>query len=147
AHKGAIRWRMSTAGRSCHSSRPDQGLNAIYRMGHLLAGIERFAAYLQGSCTDPLLGPPTLSVGRIEGGTSVNTVPDRCTIEVDRRVIPGEDPFEAPAQLMNYLHTESGIHFPFECEEPWMRLPALGPELSADLVEQLRRVITTERTE
>ena len=38
-----------------------------------------------------MLGPPSLSVGRIEGGQSVNVVPDGCEIEVDRRLIPGED--------------------------------------------------------
>ena len=44
-----------------------------------------------GSAPDPILGPPSLSVGRIEGGQSVNVVPDWCEIEVDRRLIPGED--------------------------------------------------------
>src|SRR5581483_6854423 len=66
AHKGVIRWRLHTAGRSCHSSRPEQGVNAIYRMGRLLVGVERYAERLRASRTDPLLGPPTLSVGRIE---------------------------------------------------------------------------------
>ena len=28
----------------------------------------------------------------MQGGLSVNTVPDRATIEIDRRVLPGEDP-------------------------------------------------------
>ena len=42
------------------------------------------------SAPHPVLGPPSLSVGRIEGGQSVNVVPDWCEIEVDRRVIPGE---------------------------------------------------------
>ena len=59
------------------------------------AGCCRPSSSTPSSCgdsrRDPLLGPPTLSVGRIEGGTSVNTVPDRCRIEIDRRLIPGED--------------------------------------------------------
>ena len=40
----------------------------------------------------PLCGRPTLSVGTIAGGISVNTVPDLATIEIDRRLIPGEEP-------------------------------------------------------
>ena len=36
---------------------------------------------------DPRLGPPTLNVGTIHGGICVNAVPDRCTIEIDRRLI------------------------------------------------------------
>ena len=39
-----------------------------------------------------LCGRPTLSVGTIGGGVSVNTVPDLATIEIDRRLLPGEDP-------------------------------------------------------
>src|SRR5207253_5434690 len=71
AHKGVIRWHVETAGRSCHSSSPEQGVNAVYRMGRVLVGVEHYAERLRASRFDPLLGPPTLSVGRIEGGTSV----------------------------------------------------------------------------
>jgi len=38
----------------------------------------------------PLLGCPTVSVGAICGGTQANIVPDRCTILIDRRTLPGE---------------------------------------------------------
>jgi acetylornithine deacetylase ArgE len=144
AHKGAVRWHVLTAGQSCHSSSPEQGINAIYRMGRLLVAIEQYANRLRASRTDPLLGPPTLSIGRIEGGTSVNTVPDRCRIEVDRRVVPGEDPLAAPGQLTAFLH-EVGIDFPFTCTEPWMRKSALSPKGSEDLVARLGRVIDAVR--
>jgi acetylornithine deacetylase len=140
AHKGISRWRLFTAGRSCHSSAPEQGVNAIYRMGRLLVAIDRYAAELRASRTDPLLGPPTLSVGRIEGGTSVNTVPDRCCIEIDRRLIPGEDPLAAPDQLSAYMKREGGIDFPFEAQ-PWFQVAALDPRGSEDLVARLGTAI------
>ena len=145
AHKGVARWHVTTAGRSCHSSSPEQGVNAIYRMGRLLTGIERFAETLRTSRTDPLLGPPTLSVGRIEGGTSVNTVPDFCRIEVDRRLLPGEDPAAAPQQLAEFLRTEAGIDFPFTCTEPWMSKSALSPAGSDELVRRLGEAIDAVR--
>src|SRR5262245_22819023 len=140
AHKGVVRWYLSTVGRSCHSSSPEQGVNAIYRMGRLLTAVERYADELRASRSDPLLGPPTLSVGRIEGGSSVNTVPDRCRVEVDRRVIPGEDPLEAPGQLADFLR-RAGIDFPFECSEPWMSKCALAPGGSEELVRRLGEAI------
>jgi acetylornithine deacetylase len=145
AHKGVVRWHLSTSGRSCHSSSPEQGVNAIYRMGRLLVAVEQYAQRLRASRSDPLLGPPTLSVGRIEGGTSVNTVPDRCLVEVDRRVIPGEDPRAAPGQLAAFLREEAGIDFPFECAEPWMNKEALSPEGSAELVARLGAAIDAVR--
>jgi acetylornithine deacetylase len=145
AHKGVIRWHVSTPGRSCHSSAPEQGINAIYRMGKVLVGIEKFAEKLRGSRSDPLLGPPTLSVGRIEGGTSVNTVPDRCRIEIDRRVIPGEDAEAAPGQLTEFLKAEAKIDVPYEASAPWLRCPSLSWENSAELVKRLGAAIDSVR--
>jgi acetylornithine deacetylase len=145
AHKGAVRWHLTTPGRSCHSSSPEQGTSAIYRMGRLLVGIERYAEQLRASRRDPLLGPPTLSVGRIDGGTSVNTVPDWCRIEIDRRTLPGEDPLAAPQDLAEFLRRQAGIDFPFTCEPPWMSKEALGPELSGELVQLLGGVIDEVR--
>ncbi len=142
AHKGAIRWHLDTAGRSCHSSSPNQGVNAIYRMGHILTAIEQYAATLQTTPPDPLLGPPTLSVGRIEGGTSVNTVPDHCRIEIDRRLIPGESPEEALNHFTAFLQRRySWVDYPFTCSEPWLSMPALSPQDSAELVDRLGRAI------
>lgn len=141
AHKGVIRWRLSTPGRSCHSSSPEKGTSAIYRMGRVLVAVERYARQLQSARRDPLLGPATISVGRIEGGASVNTVPDRCQIEIDRRLIPGEDPAAAPGQLRAFLDDEADIDFPFENSEPWMHCPPLGPENSAQLATSLGSAI------
>ena len=97
AHKGVTRWYITTAGRSCHSSMPEQGVNAIYRMSRLLTAVERFAERLRTGTADPLLGPPTLNIGVIAGGTSVNTVPDFCRVEVDRRLISSEQPDDVRA--------------------------------------------------
>jgi acetylornithine deacetylase len=136
AHKGVVRWHLTTTGRSCHSSRPEQGINAIYRMAHVLPALEKWAEKLRTTYVDPLLGPATLSVGRIEGGTSANTVPDRCRIEIDRRLLPGEDPQMAPSQLATALR-EAGVSVPFECSEPWLSAPALSAAGSEELVQRL----------
>lgn len=140
AHKGIVRWFLDTTGRSCHSSSPEQGVNAIYRMGKLLVAIEKYAAQLRTSKSDPLLGPPTLSVGRIDGGTSVNTVPDLCRIEVDRRLIPGEDPLAAANQLSDFL-LKQGVDFAIKASEPYLNMPALAPDKSKELVTKLGQAI------
>lgn len=90
ASKGCLRWRLRTRGRAAHSSKPHLGVNAIVQMAKLIVATEeKFSAVFQKQ-QHPLLGSPTLSVGIIQGGTQVNQVPDSCTIEVDRRLIPGE---------------------------------------------------------
>ena len=141
AHKGLCRWHLTVPGRACHSSSPEQGVNAIYRMARVLAAIEKYAEKLRVSRSDPLLGPPTTSVGRIEGGTSVNTVPDRCIIEIDRRILPGENPIDAPGQLIAFLRREAGIDFPFECSPPWAHKDALSPRRAEVLIERLGSAI------
>jgi acetylornithine deacetylase len=141
AHKGIVRWHLTSLGRSCHSSSPENGINAIYRMGRLLTALEQYAAELRRLPPDPVLGPPTLSVGRIEGGTSVNTVPDHCRIEIDRRLLPGEDPRAAIAAVTAFLRGQAGIEFDFEVSEPWAAKGALDSRGSVELVERLGRAI------
>ncbi len=139
AHKGVVRWHLRTSGRSCHSSRPDQGINAIYRMARVLPHIEDYARELQASARDPLLGAPTLSVGRIEGGLSVNTVPDWCQIEVDRRLIPGETPEDAIRRMMQSLRERVNADVPFECSAPWLHCPALPSQRGTGIANALER--------
>jgi succinyl-diaminopimelate desuccinylase len=90
AHKGVLRWRMTTNGKSAHSANPQFGVNAIGMMARLIRSLEAELIPTLDARRHPLLGPPTLSVGRIAGGREVNVVPDRCTIDVDWRLLPGE---------------------------------------------------------
>jgi acetylornithine deacetylase ArgE len=145
AHKGVIRWHLETKGRACHSSSPEQGINAIYHMGKILTGIERYAEELHASRIDPLLGPATISVGRIEGGVSVNVVPESCRIEVDRRLIGGENPAAAPKELEDFLRGKRGIDAPFVTIPPWMAMPALSPNGSEQAVAVLGSAIDSVR--
>jgi acetylornithine deacetylase len=139
AHKGVVRGKVRTEGRACHSSRPDQGVNAIYRMGHVLPVIERYAAALQASANHPRLGPPTLSVGCIDGGVSVNTVPDHCVLEIDRRLLPGEDPKAAWHHFRTALTQQVAV--PFVCDDVWMACPALDPTGSDRIRHELGQAI------
>lgn len=91
ATKGCLRFRVHTRGRAAHSSKPHLGVNAISRMTEVARAIERDAAGLAAR-SHPLLGHATSNIGLIRGGTQVNMVPDACTIDVDRRLLPGEEP-------------------------------------------------------
>ncbi|HEY5914642.1 MAG TPA: M20 family metallopeptidase [Verrucomicrobiae bacterium] len=90
AHKGSSWLRLETRGKSAHGARPELGRNAIHLMARIVDLLETdYAAELRRR-RHPLLGPPTVSVGVIRGGTQPNIVPDRCVLEVDRRTLPGE---------------------------------------------------------
>ena len=127
AHKGVVRWQLETTGVACHSSTPEKGVSAVYRMAKVLAGVEEFAARLQQSRKDEWLGAATLSVGMIAGGVSPNTVPDRCVIDIDRRLLPGESAADAVAELDAFLRTFPGCDFPFTTRPPYLACPSLAP--------------------
>ncbi|HIK95566.1 MAG TPA: M20 family peptidase, partial [Planctomycetes bacterium] len=132
AHRGVTRFRIRTAGRACHSSDPTQGVNAIYRMARVVSVLEEYARLLPSTVEPhPLCGGATLSVGRIQGGTSVNIVPDECVIEIDRRVIPGENHDEVKTDIRRYL-TER-LDFDIDFEPPWIESPALTDADNAQL--------------
>jgi acetylornithine deacetylase len=141
-HKGAVRWKVRTKGVACHSSRPDQGINAIYRMGEVLPILASIAEALATSSPDPILGPPSLSVGRIEGGQSVNVVPDWCEVEIDRRVIPGEVPLECLARVRQEVAQRLGNPDWLEFSEPWVEMPALRPNITPWL-DPIRSAVAT----
>jgi acetylornithine deacetylase ArgE len=141
AHKGSVRWNLTTTGRACHSSQPEQGVNAIYHMAAVLLHIERYAEELRTSRSDPRLGPPTLSVGRIDGGTSVNIVPDYCRIEIDRRLLPGEEASSTLEHLHEYLRRRLDPSRMFSFSTPWLSAPPLTAVGSEELVARLGAAI------
>jgi succinyl-diaminopimelate desuccinylase len=57
-----------------------------------------------------LLGTVTANVGRITGGTAINLMPDRCTVELDLRLLPQHDPDDVQSQLADL----AGDGFVFE---------------------------------
>lgn len=143
AHRGAVRWTIGTSGRACHSSSPSLGVNAIYEMAGVLKLLQEYAAELPTSRpAHHLCGPATLSIGLINGGSSVNVVPDFCEIHVDRRVLPGEDPMQARQELIDWLGARCRISLTHG--EAYCKSPALGDELngrlSAKLLDSVHRV-------
>ena len=142
AHKGVVRWKCHTTGRAVHSAEPQSGENAIYRMAHVLVAIDRHAREgIGGMASHPLCGPATLSVGTVHGGLSVNTVPDRCTIEIDRRLPPGEQPEEARRRLIDYLAGAVEPGSPPQHDPPFMEGLALSDEANRPLAERLSAVV------
>jgi acetylornithine deacetylase len=133
-HKGAVRWKIVARGTACHSSTPDLGENAIYKMARVVSALRAHAEELSRGKSDPMLGAATLSVGRIEGGQSVNVVPDWCEIEVDRRLIPGELAIDAPRRAAEFVRDAIGSLDGLEFLPAWVKMPSLSPNMpSSDL--------------
>jgi acetylornithine deacetylase/succinyl-diaminopimelate desuccinylase-like protein len=142
AHKGVVRFRITTRGLAAHSSAPDRGHNAIEDMADVIALLASTKRRLDLRHPD-LLGSPTMSIGRIEGGTGVNIVPDRCTIEVDRRFIPGETAEDALREIDHALASlamEPGVRI--EREDPFLVSPALDTPADAAIACVARETLS-----
>lgn len=126
AHKGVARFMLITHGQAAHSSRPEAGVNAIYRMAKVVEALEHYAKGGVGREIHPLLGKATLSVGVIHGGEYVNVIPDRCWIAVDRRLLPEEDGHKAVSEVSAYLRNAIEGDLEMEIRGPNLLVPGLN---------------------
>ncbi len=99
AHKGQLSFRVVYSGKAAHASTPELGENAITKAVEALAGIESRFHKMHEGFEHPLLGRPTMSIGKIDGGAAGNIVPERCVVLIDRRVVPGETMEAAIAEM------------------------------------------------
>lgn len=89
--KGMLYCVLTAFGKSAHGSRPWEGDNAIYKMAKIVNTLEKFSHELSGIKHPQFTYGRTLNVGTIKGGDKVNRVPDKCQIEIESRLLPGED--------------------------------------------------------
>lgn len=81
-HKGALYLNAVTKGITAHSSMPHLGDNAIYKAARSILKARDFDFRAE---QDPLLGFPTINVGRMNGGMNINSVPDHAEFSIDIR--------------------------------------------------------------
>lgn len=98
AHKGVLRATVRSVGRSVHATNPDRGINAITAMAKAVLALEQYHREL-ALRQHPIAGSPTCNVGVIQGGSTANAVPDTCFVQLDRRMIPGENPAVVQQEL------------------------------------------------
>lgn len=137
ASKGVLRWRMISKGVAAHSSKTHLGVNAINHMARVVLALEQDHQCLSAGRSHPLLGPASCNVGRIEGGVQVNFVPDRCTIEIDRRVLPGEQIDEVLRHYQSLLDElkHADPSFDVEMESPMLVDEPLDTPPESDVVQ------------
>lgn len=90
AHRGFAWLRIEFAGHAAHGSRYDIGVDAIRHAGLLLAALDRMERTELVQREHALMGRPSLHASMISGGTGWSTYPERCTLQVERRTVPGE---------------------------------------------------------
>ena len=144
AHKGVVRWRMWIPGVSAHGATPELGHSAIYDGARVALSLEAYAKALAAHSPHWLLGRPTINVGKVIGGQSVNIVPDRCEFEIERRLLPDEDGLKAVADCLAFVRHQVGDEIQLQVETPYLVDPALETPVDAAVVKALRTAQKTE---
>jgi acetylornithine deacetylase len=99
AHKGFAWFEATIAGRAAHGSRPDLGVDANLAALPYLEQVGRLSVELLTRPPHPLLGSPSLHVATLRGGSGWSTYAAACTIQLERRLLPGETAEQALAEL------------------------------------------------
>jgi succinyl-diaminopimelate desuccinylase len=94
--KGVLALRLQISGTAAHGSTPWLGDNAILKAHDAFRRIETLPFSRESS---DLFDRPSINLARIIGGDAFNKVPDTCTIDVDIRFLPNQDPDEIMTQI------------------------------------------------
>ena len=142
-HKGFAWAKLQLFGRAAHGSRPDLGLDAIVAMSPVLDGIRKLNERLEKR-RHPLLGPASVHASTIEGGQELSSYPAVCTLQLERRTLPGEaaNAIDEELEELKRLATESESSIEATTEVLLRREPfAVGTD------EQIVRELTEQAAE
>ncbi|WP_273844220.1 M20 family metallopeptidase [Rubrobacter calidifluminis] len=134
-HKGAIWCEITFFGRKAHGSAPMLGLNAVELAARFVSRVEEDLKPRLSQRRSSLAVTPaeavcaTLSFDTVQGGTATNTVPDRCRLTFNRRLVPQERLEEAREEILSLLEAfagETGIRYDYR--ETYATEPVIIPE-------------------
>jgi acetylornithine deacetylase len=139
AHLGFVWSDVTTHGRAAHGSRWDLGVDAIRHAGLVLAELDRLDAEELPKRRHALLGRPSVHASVISGGIGMSTYPDRCTVRIERRTIPGESPELVKNELEAVCERAGQRHpnFRADVEVTFAQEPSDVP-VDAPIVDALR---------
>jgi acetylornithine deacetylase len=84
--KGTLGAELRMTGKAAHSGYPDEGVSAIEPLLDTLERIRRIPLP-----SDPQLGPTTLNIGQIQGGSAPNVIPGEAMARVLFRTVGADD--------------------------------------------------------
>lgn len=109
AHKGVLWLELTTYGKSAHASMPHMGINAVEKMAKVITSFEKLKTQLfkrktKAPMPEEVRSPTIMVGGVIQGGVKINVVPDKCTVTIDRRLIPEESFDQAEKEILDLIN-------------------------------------------
>jgi acetylornithine deacetylase/succinyl-diaminopimelate desuccinylase family protein len=102
--RGIVWIRVEFTGKAAHGAIPEAGASALAPAAWLIDQLhQRLMPELRARQPTPLLPASSLTIGRCDAGSDVSTVPATAVVELDRRIVPGEDPDGCVAEVTTYV--------------------------------------------
>ncbi|MFT8411644.1 MAG: ArgE/DapE family deacylase [Schleiferilactobacillus perolens] len=138
AHKGSMDIRFTSHGRAAHSSMPEDGFNAIDPLLQLLQDGNHLFREMNHE-TNELLGPLTFNTTIFNGGSQVNSIPDKAVAEVNIRTIPELNNAEVKEELQRLvtIQKEDGAQIDMDVDMSQPSRSVQGDSALADLAAKL----------
>ena len=113
AHNGCLQLQATVHGDMAHAAIPDSGTDALQAATHILSALYALNSdYLNTTSEVEGITHPYLNVGQIVGGTNTNVVPGKVVLNIDRRMIPEEDPAEVEASIRQTIADAAASYNP-----------------------------------
>ena len=103
AHKGYVWLEIEVIGREAHGSVPEAGIDAIEKTGRLMVELASLRKRHK-RIKHRLVGTPSIHTSMIRGGTEWSTIPGKCVLQLERRLIPRERPAYAIRELRSVIN-------------------------------------------
>ena len=141
AHRGFVWVDIETIGVAAHGSRPQLGVDAIAKMGHVLVALEAHDQALRAAPTHHLLGSGSLHASLIDGGEEISMIPAHCKLQVERRTLPGETLGSVEAEVRTILDSIAAADPDFNASAK-ATFARSAYEIAADhpLIQGLKRI-------
>lgn len=107
---------LTVFGKSAHGAMPWAGENAILKTARALTWLQDHYFPVLNQRKHPVLPPPTINIGKIQGGIQWSIVAEQCKVEMDRRLLPGETREQAMDELRQALDEYSRTVEPIKYE-------------------------------
>ncbi|MHC4482174.1 MAG: M20 family metallopeptidase [Planctomycetota bacterium] len=144
AHRGMLWLEVTTKGKAAHGSAPQLGVNAIASMKAVLDELENYKTQCK---PHGLLGECSMSINTISGGEAINVVPDKCSVEIDIRTLPGQNHQDIVDDLQDVLAKLKQENPQFDAEVSMIReVGALETDCDSNFVKNFCSVVGISET-
>ncbi|WP_018969104.1 M20 family metallopeptidase [Rubritalea marina] len=104
--KGCLWATVAAKGQAAHASQPERGSNAIMTLAAALQTLHTDLRKELAGYDHPVLGPSSINIGTIQGGTRPNIVPDHAEAEIDIRLTPSLHEAGGAAKILQQFIAE-----------------------------------------